>query len=182
MKNLNTDIVFFTSADTPLLCDNAINFIDVALKYPLIPAIQQESESGILIIPQLTFMLSINALERLSSNDSNLAQTSGEEKVNLENKIFFDLEYELCLRLSETKSGKFVDLGKDIFTPKERSINFCRKVFSSKTLYQFYNINVVRPPLDKFYCVLKVLIRRAGSDSKWTVQSIHPIELRLDNQ
>lgn len=127
------------------------------------------------VVCQVYLMISINAIE----------PTSGphlDEGENPKNTVFFDHKYELCFRLSETTSGKFVDLDTFAFVPQEAQVSLCRKIYSKKFLCQYQNVSVAVPPEEKDLCVLKILIRPADdAQANWVVQSIHPVRLVTEN-
>ena len=172
MKNLNTDVVFFQGVDVPLESqDGIINIRDVYKEYPTISASHLDKET--LEIKTLSFMLSVNAIERTQ-------QPVHDPEDTPDNTVFFSEKYELCFRLTEPKSGKFVDLDTYSFTPEEDKITLCRKIFSKKISCHYRKIRVALPPEGKSFCVLKVLIRRYHTSPNWIVQSIHPIRLVFD--
>ena len=87
--------------------------------------------------------------------------------------------YEILLRLTEPSTGKFVDLDSYEFTPAKEQITLCRKTYSQMISCRFSRVSVAKPHNDNNLCVLKVLVRRGGSDEKWIVQSMHPIRMEL---
>lgn len=159
MKNINTDITFFSGMDTSL---------EVQKEPPLIPAIYLDED--ILEIQTISFLLSINAIERIQEPVHDPGDT-------MENAIFFNQKYELCFRLTEPTSGKFIDLDTYEFTPAENQISLCRKIFSRKISCQYHNVKVAVPQKQERYCVLKILVRLHNSNLNWIVQSMHPIRL-----
>lgn len=161
MKNINTDITFFSDVDT---------LLEVQKEPPLIPATYLDE--NILEIPTISFLLSINAIERIHEPVHDPGDT-------MENAIFFNQKYELCFRLTEPTSGKFIDLDTYEFTPAENQISLCRKIFSRKISCQYHNVKVAVPQKQEHYCVLKILVRLYSSNLNWIVQSMHPIRLEF---
>lgn len=162
MRNLNTDVTFFKKKD------ELSDILEMCNGRPEVNA--YPSKDSELVIDTLCFMLSINALERKESSGD------APEHKNVSDKIDFNTKYQLCIRLSETDSGKFVDLDSQDFLPASDQTVLCRKVYSMKRMYKYRNISVARPPRGKDLCVLKVLVR-SNDESEWTVQSMHPIKL-----
>lgn len=160
MKNINTDVTFFLGMDTLL----------VQKEPPLIPATYLNEDT--LEIQTISFLLSINAVERTQLPIHDQGDT-------MENTVFFDQKYELCFRLTEPRSGKYIDLDTYEFIPAENQISLCRKIFSRKIFCQYHNIKVAVPPRHEYYCVLKILVRLHNSNSNWIIQSMHPIRLEF---
>lgn len=174
MRNINTNVLFFSGGLTP--SDSERGTVDMYAVYKEIPSVHAKLiRDGVLGIDSLSFMISINAIE----------PTSGphlDEGENPKNTVFFDHKYELCFRLSETTSGKFVDLDTFAFVPQEAQVSLCRKIYSKKFLCQYQNVSVAVPPEGKDLCVLKILIRPADdAQANWVVQSIHPVRLVTEN-
>lgn len=162
MKNINTDVTFFSCTDTSL---------DVRKPIPYISAEYLNEDT--LNIKSLSFLLSINAIERK-------LEPIHAPDATIENTIFFDQNYVMCFRLTEPNSGKFIDLDTYEFTPGENQIELCRKIFSQKISCLYQDVKVAVPPQQNgCYCVLKILIRPHNSNSNWIVQSIHPIQLKF---
>ena len=171
MKNLNTDVIFFSGVDTTKeSLGSVVNVYGMSKETPSVPVTSVgESLWG---IQTLSFMLLVNASERKKDPTHDSGDTP-------ENTVFFNREYEVCLRLTEPISGQFVDLGSYKFTPQKEQVILCRKTYSKKINCQYQQISVAKPDRDNPLCVLKVLVRLSGSNSSWIVQSIHPIRMVL---
>lgn len=179
IKNVNTDVVFFV--DAPTLNENEQAFFRICKDEPVVNAkkVNEEGNCSVLKIPQINFLLSINATEK--TKDGKAIHSDKETKYNT---LFFDYKYEIRLRITETASGRFVDLDTFVMKPQEEHIHLCRNIFSYRKTCQYNNILVATPPKGKNKCVLKVLIRCAPECGKdegaWIVQSIHPIQLNIE--
>lgn len=174
MKNVSTDVILFSSVDAPLESQsNIFSVHGVDRGVPTVPVVYRSGD--ILGIETLSFLLCINAVERRD-------EPVHDEGDAPENTFFFTHKYEVCLRLTEPTSGKFVDLDTYEIEPEVDQIILCRKIYDKKMLCQYHNISVAEPPKGKDLCVLKVLIRLCGSNSNWFVQSMHPIQIKLPDQ
>lgn len=176
MKNINTNITFFENVQNKADDDDFLNISSVPKKFPKIKAVDLNSNS--LEIEELSFLYSVNAIEKTDDN-GNPIHDNGEEASNT---IFFAEQYEVCFRITETSSGRFIDLENFTFRADEKHIKLCRKIYNDMMVCKYQHVGVERPPEGKNMCVLKVLIRHipAGVESdsiKWIVQSIHPIIL-----
>lgn len=174
MKNVNTDVTFFTTANISNN-PNIINLIEAKKDVPTLLA--KKIDNHTLVIPELNFLLSINANERSGNNPHETIDTP-------ENTLFFNETYRIRLRITETSSGNFLDLSTQIIEPSKENINLCRKLFFKKITCNYQNICVTAPPENKDLCVLKVLIQHVSKDpnlqsSEWIVQSIHPMRLEI---
>lgn len=171
MKNLNTDVTFFSEAEMISPSHSGtVNIYGACKETPIVSAIKS-SEDGVLKIASLKFLLSINALERLREP----IHFDDETK---ENSIYFREHYHIRLRLTEPSSGQFVDLFTEEFCPYTSKVSLCRDIFTKKEFFHFQNISVAVPKKEN-YCVLKVLVHHS-SNSEWIVQSIHPIKLEIN--
>ena len=171
MKNLDTNVVFFTSADTPKEAPGSVlNVYGMSKGTPFVPVVPRGEE--LFGIQSLSFMLLVNAIERKEDPCHDDGDTP-------DNTIFFDEKYEVCLRLTEPSTGKFVDLDSYKFVPKEEQIILCRKTYSKMISCRYEQISVAKPRNDDNLCVLKVLVRKAAPDAQWIVQSMHPIQMVL---
>lgn len=190
MKNLNSNIIIFSDVSPDFDNDDLFNILGANKKVPFVP-VKKSDEEGILIIPNLRFLVSINALESLDDD-----KKDGEKKPvhkdteNPDTTLFFNKKYEFCIRLTELSTGGFVDLD---LRPLdlEHYDELCRKVYSKMLLFDFKNINVAKPNKDnrpkkktyKYEYVLKFLIRRQDSEEKlWNVQSVHPFKLKWTSE
>lgn len=178
MKNINTDVVFFDTIEY-FSDSEKLNLCSAYLKYPTILAQSTENE-GELVIPKLSVLLSINATERIV--DGKVKHFSDETN---DNTFFFDDEYELRLRVTETQSGRFVDLGDVFISPKEKGsyVQLDRNIYNKKIVCCFSNVRVSKPGKCLDSCVLKILVRRkveSEEPNKWYVQSSHPMILEIE--
>ena len=111
MKNLNTNVVFFTNADTPKEAPGSVmNVYGMSKGTPFVPVVPVGED--LFGIQTLSFMLLVNAIERKEAPFHDDGDTP-------DNTIFFNEKYEVCLRLTEPSTGKFVDLDSYNFVPKE---------------------------------------------------------------
>ena len=171
MKNLDTNVVFFSGADALKDApENVMNIYGMSKGIPSVSVVSLNDE--LYGIEALSFMLLVNAIERKEEPYHDEGDTK-------DNTVFFDETYEILLRLTEPSTGKFVDLDSYEFTPAKEQITLCRKTYSQMISCRFSRVSVAKPHNDNNLCVLKVLVRRGGSDEKRIVQSMHPIRMEL---
>lgn len=169
MKNINTDLFFFEEAGGSRVKEDLMNLYGAAKEVAEVDV--TENDENTLIIPRISFMLSINATDKGEDN-------------NEQSVINFNKTYRICVRVTETTSGKCVDIVQVDIRPSESEISLCRKIFSRRYMCRVENIVVTRPPVDKDLCVFKVLIQEVSdgtiSDEKWIAQSMHPVRMILN--
>lgn len=168
MKNISTDILFFEEVSNSKSNDELINLYGTTKEMPEVEV--KETKNGMLIIPRISLMLSINATEKKPSTE--------------ENVINFSKTYRICLRVTETSSGKCVDTIQLNINPQEEELSLCKKIYNKKFMYRLENIIVAKPPESKDLCVFKVLIQEVVdgniSEDKWIAQSMHPVRMIME--
>lgn len=174
MKNINTDIVLFDDAFPNKDNEKNIDLLGATRGIPLVHA--KKAEEGILRIPKLDILFSISATEEIG-DDSKPNHGIGE---NSENTFYMDEQYSVRLRVTETDSGQFVDLDTFNIDPSQDMISLCRRIYNQKGIYQYRNVPVAIPPEGQDLCALKVLIKKKDAQGKWIVQSMHPIQLIVE--
>lgn len=175
MKNVNTDVVLFNGVLPNEVEGKNINLLGVSKGIPTVHA--KKVEEGLLSIPKLDILLSISATERTDANKDPVhvgSETSA-------NTFFMDERYKIRLRVTETHSGKFVDLDTINIDPSQQMITLCRRIYNQRSVYQYRNVLVVTPPEGKDLCALKVLIQCETAPDQWIVQSMHPMRLIVKN-
>ena len=173
MKNVNTDIILFDDI-FPNKSDGKIDLMGITKG---IPAVHTEKvEEGLLRIPKLNILFSISATEETDENKKPLH----DDDETPANTFYMDQQYQILLRVTETSSGRFADLGTLDINPSQNRISLCRRIYHQKGLYQFQDVPVAAPPDGKDLCALKVLIQRKDACGKWIVQSMHPIRLIVE--
>lgn len=179
MKNINTDIIFFDEAELSS-DEKQMNLFSVIKETPTYKV--KKSDNGtVLTIPQMNFLLSVNATEKIENGE-----IYHEEDETPDNTFFFDSEYKICLRVTETQSRKFVDLETFDLNQKEICKRIERRIYNKKYACQYSNVSVAIPANNESNtCVLKVLIKRVAgegeTENKWFVQSVHPIVLDMQD-
>ena len=109
MKNLDTNVVFFSGADALKDApENVMNIYGMSKGIPSVSVVSLNDE--LYGIEALSFMLLVNAIERKEEPYHDEGDTK-------DNTVFFDETYEILLRLTEPSTGKFVDLDSYEFTP-----------------------------------------------------------------
>ncbi len=174
MKNVNTDVVLFDRILPNEIKTKDLDLLGVSKDIPTVGAIKVSEE--LLNIPKLDIVFSISATERIDEQRNPVH----EKNETPTNTFFMDERYLICLRVTETHSGKFFDLDTIPIEPSQKVITLCRRIFSQKGVYQFRNVLVAMPPEGKDLCVLKVLIQHEGEPDRWIVQSMHPIRLVIE--
>lgn len=171
MKNVNTDVVLFDGVLPNKVEGKNIDLLGICKDIPAVYA--KKVEDGLLNILKLDIFLSISAIEIIDA-DNNPVHEDGE---TFADTFFMNERYKIRLRVTETHSGKFVDLDTINIDPSQKLITLCRRIYNQKSVYQYRNVLVATPPKGKDLCVLKVLIQCEDAPDKWIVQSIHPIRL-----
>lgn len=174
MKNVNTDVVLFDCVLKSEYEGRNIDLLGINKDVPAVHA--RKINEGTLSISSLDILLTVSGTEKIDKNK----QPVHEDGEGPNNTFFMDKRYSLRLRVTETHSGKFVDLDTISIDPSQKFITLCRRIFNQKSVYQYRNVLVATPPLGKDLCVLKVLIQCEDSPEKWIVQSMHPIRLIVD--
>lgn len=168
MKNLNTDVVFFKNVSVSGFESDNINLYDAVKTIPVVEVKANDDKTW--IIPQISLMLSINALNDVQNEEID------------ENTINFGKTYAIRIRVTETSSGQCVDLGQVYIHPVEEKITLCKHIYTKKFVCRFNDIIVTIPPQGKDLCVFKVLVQEVIdgklSDDKWVAQSMHPVRLK----
>lgn len=167
MRNLNTNIAF---AEIVTNQENSVvSLANIGKSFRVI----EESDNNTRKIPQLSMVLFISATQTKNKELLN--------KANPDETFLFKEKYEIQVRLTETISGSFVDLGDSItISPSDSSEaeGLCRETYNHVQFYLFSNIFLPTKKQREKY-VIKVLVRRCienrMEDDGWVVQSISPI-------
>ena len=111
------------------------------------------------------------------SKDDEIVETLNPDKV-----FKFNEKYEFQIRLTETISGVFKDLGSFEINPAEGAISdgICRHTFNYTHLGIYQDVSLPNQN-ERERFVIKVLIRRKienPQDGGWIVQSVNPIKLK----
>lgn len=175
MKNVNTDVVLFNSVLPNELDTKNFDLLGICKNTPAVRA--EKIREGLLRIPKLDIVFSISATEKIGDDKKPIHESSETPK----NTFFMDERYKIRLRVTETHSGKFFDLDTINIVPIDKTITLCRKIYNQKGIYQYRNVLVATPPDGKDLCVLKVLIQNENEPDRWIVQSMHPIQLVVDD-
>lgn len=167
MKNISTDILFFDEINNSKSDNNLINIYGITKSIPEVEVNESENDNDLLLIPRISLMLSINATDK------------GGNKEN--NTIDFNKTYRICIRITETSSGKCVDTVHLDIHPCEEEVSLCRKIYNKRMFYRLENIILTKPPVGKDLCVFKVLIQeiKEGNvlEENWIAQSMHPVKI-----
>lgn len=118
---------------------------------------------------------SIHLLVNISaSEDKSGSHFAGETKYNT---CFFEDQYEICIRLTESITGQFLDLGSILFSPQNYLQNghFCKKIATLNQACLFRDVELYKNPFeDNTAYVIKMLVRHRESKD-WIVQSLVPL-------
>lgn len=94
------------------------------------------------------------------------------------NTCFFQESYEICIRLTESITGQFLDLGIIYFNPQSylQEGHYCKNIAILNQACLFRDIELYKNPFnDNTAYVVKMLIRHKDSQD-WTVQSLTPLK------
>ena len=167
MKNINLNGVFCDII--PNADNDGVSLGNVGKKFLILNSTTERE------ISQMSMAVFISATE--TKDDSKLIN------VDADNVFSFKEKYELRVRLTETSTGNFKDLGRLILDPLKfcESKGYCRKVFNHTHLFVFTDIKLPEYKKDEHF-VVKLLIRRLDESNPdcltWIVQSIHPIKMQ----
>lgn len=167
MKNLNIVLVLGQSDLAATISEeiSSLHSINSSLPYSKI--------DGDTVLPSLSFLFCLNAI---GPKDNVYEQDETEE-----NTLFFTEKYEIQLRLTETRTGKYLDLTNFIFDPSEysKSQGLCKQTAQLFKMFEFSRICLPADPTDHNY-VVKALVRQAVSEgvepASWIIQSICPLQ------
>lgn len=162
MKNINITAIPFTESIGEL---SSGNFLGMGGNV----RVDQNNNSSIHLL------VSITASENKSGKHEN-----GETKFNT---CFFSEPYDICIRLTETVTGQFLDLGVILFDPQNYLQNghFCKKIAALNQACLFRDIKLYRSPFEENTdYVIKLLIRHRESKD-WIIQSLIPLRFELNN-
>lgn len=165
MKNVNLTVTYADIIGNKE--DNTISLLNINKSFP----ITYDDENN-RIIEKLTMALFINAVET-------------KDKKSLKNadprtKMIFSNNYRFGLRLTESHSGNFTDLGEFSLRPNDTVITdaTCCDIFKHTRLCVFDNIELPPKHADEFF-VIKLLIKPISdeetNDGDWIVQTVCPI-------
>lgn len=165
MKNVNLTVTYADVIGNKE--ENTISLLNINKSFPV-----TYNDENNRIIEKLTMALFINAVET-------------KDKKNLKNadpraKMIFSKNYSFALRLTESHSGAFTDLGEFSLCPNDTVITdaTCCDIFKHTRLCVFDNIKLPEKHINEFF-VIKLLIKPISdeetNDGDWIVQSVCPI-------
>ena len=128
------------------------------------------------IIGSLSLALFMQAMQ--PKNETQLS------KINPAEKLLFSENYRLKIRLTESKSGKAIDLEEFDLCPEDKAFKecVCCDTFKYTRFCLFDNISLPHQKDGEFF-VVKVLIKHITGDkaiddqTSWTVQTVYPLTL-----
>ena len=166
MKNINVNVVFADIQSNQE--DGNISLLNIGKPFRCL------CDNGTRKIPQLSATVFVAATQ---SKDQEIVKTYNPGKV-----FVFSEKYELKIRLAETVSGVFKDLGHFEIDPEKGDVSegICRHTFNYTHLGIYQDISLPdQGEREKF--VIKILIRRKienrTADGGWVVQSVVPVNL-----
>jgi hypothetical protein len=170
MKNVNINCVFGDIITTGV--DSEFSLCNIGKRFCI-----SRQDDNRRVISQLSMVVFISA-----------TQTKDEEKIkniNPEIEFFFNEDYEIKIRLTETFSGDFTDLFDFVIVPSKHAMNdgLCKSTFNYKQLCVKTNVELPCEKQKEKY-VIKILIRHKTNlekSNEWTVQTIVPLELCNDD-
>lgn len=112
-------------------------------------------------------------------------QAKEEEKVaqiNPDEKLLFSEKYSIKIRLTESKSGKAIDLDEFVLCPENTVFKecVCCDTFKYTRLCIYDDVTLPKKKENEFF-VIKILIKHLTDDpivdaqKSWTVQTVYPI-------
>ena len=102
--------------------------------------------------------------------------------INPDEKLMFSEKYSIKIRLTESKSGKAIDLDEFVLYPEDTAFKdcVCCDTFKYTRLCVFDNV-ILPPKKDDEFFVVKILIKHLTGESgidmqkPWIVQTVYPI-------
>ena len=170
MRNINMNVIF---------CDivSNENNSNISLGSVVDKKFHISSTNSDRTISQLSMAIFVSAIQ--TKNKQVLSKIDGTSV------FLFSQNYDVKIRLTETISGDFTDLGEFVLEPENKfeSDGLCRSVYNYSYFCLFSNI-MLPPKKEKERFVIKLLIRKkSDANSKnedWIVQNIAPI--KFDNE
>ena len=117
-------------------------------------------------------------------------QSKEDDKIALINpneKLLFSENYSIKIRLTESKSGKAIDLDEFVLCPEDAVYKECVCCDTFKFNRLCICDNIILPPAhDNEFFVIKILIKHLennpeiDANKKWIVQTVYPITLTPD--
>lgn len=130
-------------------------------------------ENGTRKIAQISLALFVSATQTKNSEDI--------ERINPNTTFSMNSLYDVNIRLTETVSGKFMDLEEYLFDPSKYAVSecLCRTTLNHTKLFVFQDIELPQRQAKECFAI-KVLIRCHNNseiaDKRWTVQAILPLK------
>jgi len=168
MKNVNVNAIF---SDILLNQeDNTLSLLNIGKPLRLL------EENDARKITQLSMAVIVSATQSRSSFAS--------KDINPDEIFSFHDKYELMIRLTETISGKFKDVGGFEIDPAQNDIHegICRHTFNYTHLGLYKDISLPEKNSNERF-VIKLLIRRkmeAGQENDWVVQTVIPLTFETE--
>lgn len=171
MKNVNMNVVFcdiISNSDS-----SSISLGGIGKKFSVVV------EENVKKISQLPMVIFVSATQSKKKEVVN--------KLDPNVEFAFAFKYEVKVRLTETISGDFQDLGGFELDPSQSfdSDGLCKNTFNYTQLCLFSDVVLHTPQENRQRYVIKLLIRRKdearSSDAGWIVQTIRPLELYHNN-
>lgn len=163
MKNINVNTIFADIVTNPE--NGQVSLLNIG------KPCRVTKEEGTRKIPQLSVAIFVGATQ---SKDEDVI-----EAINPDAVFSFRDKYELIVRLTETVSGAFKDLGRFEIDPESGDVyeGICRHTFNYTHLGIYQDISL---PEEKEYerFVIKINIRRKIDNRQtegWIVQTVVPI-------
>lgn len=128
------------------------------------------------IIGSISLAMFMQAVQ--SKEESRVAQ------INPDEKLLFSENYAIKIRLTESKSGKAIDLDEFTLCPNDTVFKecVCCDTFKYTRLCIYDNVSLPKKRDDEFF-VIKILIKHLSGNPEidnskgWTVQTVYPISL-----
>ena len=165
MKNVNMTVTYGDLIGNKP--DNSISILNMDK-----PFLVKYDENGKRSVEKITMALFINAVETKDKKSL--------ENANPRDKMIFSERYSFVLRLTESNSGNFTDLGDFSLCPNDNVITDakCCDIFKHTRLCIFDNITLP-PKIENEFFVIKLLIKPTSSEElagkDWIIQSVIPI-------
>lgn len=168
MKNVNLTIVTADVLGNKNKKSISLGDIDKSCNY--------EIENKQRVIKSLSLAMFMQAIQ--SKDIENV------ESINPDEKLLFSERYAIKIRLTESKSGKAIDLDEFTLCPNDTVFKECVCCDTFKyTRLCIYDDIVLPPETDNEFFVVKILIKHLTENSvedsqkAWTVQTVYPITL-----
>ncbi len=180
MKNVN-----LTAMTADILVNESNGDISLAnIDHPVLVTIKNNKRT----LSSFTFAVFMQAIEGKNKSDFTVGENINQDQFNIlaSEKLIFSERYAIKIRLTESKSGKVMDLDEFELCPNDSVFRqcICCDTFKYTRLCAYNDIVLPDKVKDDEFFVVKILIKHLptveteNSAKDWTVQAVYPIVLQ----